>query len=359
MATHDTILAGDATTNTVLERRLAHRWSQADLARRVGVSRASISAMEGKHLTPSVTTALALAAVFKCSVEELFGPAIQPASSDPAWAWSPRGDTCRYWDAVVGAQHWLYPVELTVPNPIPHDGICLKGSICKSRSRLAETTLVMACCDPVAGMLAAEYAREYGFRLLVFSRGGGTALNLLRNNLVHVAGIHRSTTEKPELNEETVRVTLGHNYCLLCAAEWEEGIALPSMDKTNYPEALMHRSLRWAAREEGSVARECLNELAGGRQISGCQVTGHSAVAEAVRSGWADAGICVRYCAEEAGLKFLPLRRERLDLCFSAAIQNEPRIQALVHLLRSWSHRQLIGELPGYNSQHTGEIVPV
>jgi DNA-binding XRE family transcriptional regulator len=51
---------------------LARQWSQADLAQRAGISRAAVSAIEGERLSPSVATALALAAVFECSVEELF-----------------------------------------------------------------------------------------------------------------------------------------------------------------------------------------------------------------------------------------------------------------------------------------------
>jgi DNA-binding XRE family transcriptional regulator len=44
-----------------------------ELAGRAGISRAAVSAIEGDRLSPSVTTALALAAVLDCSVEELFG----------------------------------------------------------------------------------------------------------------------------------------------------------------------------------------------------------------------------------------------------------------------------------------------
>jgi molybdate-binding protein len=80
-------------------------------------------------------------------------------------------------------------------------------------------------------------------------------------------------------------------------------------------------------------------------------------VAEAVRAGWAEAGVCVRFSAAEAGLNFLPVRSETLDLCFPAAIQHDPRIQALVRLLRDRACRRLISELPGYDARETGEIL--
>jgi molybdate-binding protein len=82
-------------------------------------------------------------------------------------------------------------------------------------------------------------------------------------------------------------------------------------------------------------------------------------VAEAVSGGWADAGICVQLSAEEAGLRFLPVRAERLDFCFARTMQHDPRVQALIRLLRSRSYRALMSDLPGYDTRMTGEIVAV
>ena len=88
-------------------------------------------------------------------------------------------------------------------------------------------------------------------------------------------------------------------------------------------------------------------------------MAGHSAVAEAVHAGWAEAGICVKLCADEAGLNFLPVRTETLDFCFPAGMQHDPRIQALIRLLRTRSYRRLVSELPGYDGRHTGEMMAV
>jgi molybdate-binding protein/DNA-binding XRE family transcriptional regulator len=344
--------------NPVQARRLARQWSQADLAARAGISRAAVSAIEGERLSPSVATALTLAAVFECSVEELFrrGGASQSHESKPAWAWIPHGESSRYWEAEIGHRRLLYPVEAMTLNPTPHDGIWQNGVLRDSGST-AETTLVMASCDPAAGLLAAEYARASGFRLLVFPRGGRAALELLRQKLVHVAGLHYSTKEAPERNAETVRSQFGGDCRLLRVAKWESGIALASDDRSRSTESVARRGLRWAARESGSAARECLDGLLGKRQFAGREVNGHAAVAEAVRAGWAEAGVCVQFSAVEAGLNFLPVRSETLDLCFPAAFQHDPRIQALVRLLRGRACRRLISELPGYDARETGEML--
>lgn len=344
-------------SNPVQARRLAREWSQAELAERAGISRAAVSAIEGERLSPSVATALALAAVFECSVEELFGRPQLATSSAPSWAWLPRGEACRYWEAAVGGRRRLYPVEAVGLNPMPHDGVWQGGGLRAGGPAAAEKTLVLASCDPAAGLLAAEYARESGFRLLVFPRGGRAALDLLGQGLVHVAGVHYSTEASPGRNAENVRAQLAGDCRLLRVAKWESGIALAAADRSWLAESVARRPLRWAAREAGSAARECLDELLGRRRFAGREVNGHAAVAEAVRAGWAEAGVCVQFSAEDAGLNFLPLRTETLDLCFRAGSHHDPRIQALVRLLRGRACRRLISELPGYDARETGEIL--
>ena len=81
----------------------------------------------------------------------------------------------------------------------------------------------------------------------------------------------------------------------------------------------------------------------------------HRGVADAIRGGWADAGVCLRLTGLEANLDFLSVRREAFDLCFPAALAADPRLQALVRAVRSSSYRRLLGELPGYDSSRTGD----
>ena len=343
-------------SNPILAQRLANEWSQAELAERAGISRAAVSAIEGERLSPSVSTALALAAVFECSVEELFGRAKFSPASTSEWAWPPRSQPGRYWEGVVDGRRRLYPVEAATVNSNRHDGVWPDGLGRSGESSLAEKTLVMASCDPAAGLLAAEYARESGFRLLVFPRGGRAALELLKQGLVHLAGLHYSTDEQPQRNAETARAKMPSACRLLRVAKWESGIALANEDHSHSVDSVARRPLRWAAREPGSAARECMDELLGQRPFHGREVGGHASVAEAVRSGWAEAGVCVRFSAVDAGLNFLPVRMEALDLCYSTTTQGDPRFQALVRLLRGRGYRRFVSELPGYDARETGEI---
>ncbi|MCS7089899.1 MAG: substrate-binding domain-containing protein [Verrucomicrobiota bacterium] len=339
--------------------RRALGWSQAELARQAGLPRSTVSAIETRQLTPSVTAALALARALACSVENLFGVVtLASAEKTPRWAWRPPASPARFWTAEVHSQRFLFPIEDSCWHGMAHDGVATDGHQIEANGDSAERTLVLACCDPGAWLLATEYARTTGFRMLVFERSGAEALDLLKRGLVHLAGLHRSTESQPELNLETVRSYLGRGYWLLHLADWEEGLAVRPANRRHSMASLVRSSRRWALREPGSAARECLEQWIECRSVDGQVVHGHRAVALAVRSGWADAGVCVRLAAEESRLDFFCLRRERLDLCFPGSLRRDPRIRALLQLIRTSAYRRQVNELPGYTPTTTGELEP-
>src|SRR5438067_1761660 len=83
------------------------------------------------------------------------------------------------------------------------------------------------------------------------------------------------------------------------------------------------------------------------------RASAHRGVAEAVGNGWAEAGVCLRLVSEEAGLDFLRVREEAYDLCFPERSGEDPRIRALLDVVRSPSYRKALGQLPGYNCAET------
>jgi len=58
--------------NTIKDYRARFNMTQEDLAQTINVSRQTINAIEKGKFDPSLPTAFRLAAVFKCSIEELF-----------------------------------------------------------------------------------------------------------------------------------------------------------------------------------------------------------------------------------------------------------------------------------------------
>ncbi len=58
--------------NRLASLRAERGWTQADLARRIGVSRQSINAIETGKFDPSLPVAFRLARVFDLPIEEVF-----------------------------------------------------------------------------------------------------------------------------------------------------------------------------------------------------------------------------------------------------------------------------------------------
>jgi molybdate-binding protein len=179
---------------------------------------------------------------------------------------------------------------------------------------------------------------------------------MLGQGLVHAAGVHLSRSDEPGGNAGVVRAALGTGYSLLRVAHWEEGITLaPGLGLATVG-AAVGSDLRWVGREDGSGARQCLDELLDGRRRPRRLASDHRGVVEAVRGGWADAGVCLRLVSEEAGLDFLGVRQEAYDLCFPTRWDDDPRLKALVQAVRSPAYRRSLADLPGYDSNAAGGL---
>jgi molybdate-binding protein len=317
-----------------------------------------VSAIETGRLVPSTAAALALAAAFDCRVEDLFRLHQSGAQRSGAveWAWAPASLPRRYWLAEVGGRTRAYPTEATALGAMPHDGVARGESLNITDGIDPGHTLVLASCDPAAGLLSTVYQEASGFRLLVLPRSSNQALDLLERGLVHAAGVHLATAANPHGNVTAVRSRFREGMALLQVSDWEEGLVLAPGAAVRTVGSALRSRLSWVGRERGSGARQCLDELLAGRSAPRRVAFDHRGVAEAIRCGWADAGVCHRLAAEDAGLKFLGLREERYDLCYRRSEESDPRIRALIQVIRSRAYRSLLSELPGYDPREAGAV---
>lgn len=338
--------------NVIRQVREKRGWSQQELAERSGLSRTGVSAIEAGRLVPSTASALALAAAFGHRVEDLF---VLGGVESHEWAWPPPEHPCRYWRAVVGSRQLLYPVEASPLGLVPHDGVWRDGQCHDRPSAEPARTLMVAGCDPAVGLLASEYARQTQFRMLVLPRASRAALQLLAAGLIHIAGLHLSDSQHAEGNKKAAAEVFGRDFQLLRVTDWEEGLALAPGLAAQGINSILKSKVRWIGREPGSGARQALDDLSGGRICPTHLARDHRGVARTIRSGFAQAGISVRLVCEEEGLDFLAVRQEAYDLCIPETSLGDPRVQALIEVVRSSAYRSLLAELPGYDSRKTGE----
>src|SRR5262245_51936123 len=345
--------------NALVQCRRLRGWSQALLAEKSAVSRTEVSAIETGRLVPSVAVALRLANALGQSVEAVFGSGSREAPSIP-WAWEPVEADARCWWATIDGRLLAYPVEPTAAGTIPHDRVA-PASDAVGGPR-PDRTLVIAGCDPLVGLLASEMAARHGVRVLPLLRSSGEALALLRQGLVHAAGLHLTDPSGASTNDVSVKATLGSGHRLIHQVRWESGIAVGAGRPERTATALLRAKVRWVNREEGSAARRALDFLLASRPRPsgyGRVVRDHRAVAATVSSGWAEAGICVKPVASEARVRFIPLHQEAYELCVADRQLDDPRISSLVATLQSPAYRALVADVPGCAALETGSVRPV
>ncbi len=349
-------------TNGIRSARQSRGWTQDELARRTGLSRAGVSAIESGRLVPSTAAALVLARELGTTVETLFQVGSE-AQSGTVWAYAPVGKLRTAWQVEVEGRVRLYPVEPSPLGLLAHDGVVTESGFQPRRPLEPGKTLILATCDPAVSLLADELLRRAGVRLVVLPRSSGAALDLLARGLVHAAGVHLAALETADGNEAEARKRLAqaHNrrFRLIRAANWNAGVAHDPGRSYRSIRALISSGVRWVAREPGSGARQCLDTIfAGGRRTQAehwLQARDHQGVAEAIRNHWADAGVCLELASMQAGLGFLSVRTEAYELCMADAFADDPRGQALLDAVESSRYRSALDDLPGCDATHAGE----
>ena len=142
-------------------------------------------------------------------------------------------------------------------------------------------------------------------------------------------------------------------------ASWQEGLAYRTEPSPESIADLRERTLRWTDRDDAGGGRTCKERLlpvAAGTVAGSPTALDHRGVAQAIRNGWAEVGVCVQLAAEEAGLSFLPVQEGHYDICYSPQFEGDPRLDALLEVVQSQDFRRTIGELPGYDTGMTGEV---
>ena len=123
---------------------------------------------------------------------------------------------------------------------------------------------------------------------------------------------------------------------------------------------------RYVNRAEGTGTRVLLDELLATAQMQPADLAGyasqepsHSAVAQAVASGAADAGLGIEAAAHEKGLGFVPLLQERYHLVCLRSELPSPAVQALLGELQSPDWQATLARLPGYSGAQaqSGEVL--
>lgn len=365
----------------VREARLAHGWSQAQLAKQTGLARQAISAIEAGSYVPNTLVALALARALGSTVETLFDVVAEDQPQRIRLVSSAAADERRLAVARVRGKWIGYPLR---PDHEVDQGLFGASGLLLGSGGLrageqvdanllvprevAERTVLLLGCDPGLGLLAGHLSSQQpDVRLVWLSMGSEAALSALRDGVAHVAGSHLHDPDTGVYNLPYARRALAATGGLILSfACWEQGLVVGhgNPKAISGVEDLARPDVRLINRETGAGSRALLDELLQHAGVPSAHVSGydrvarsHQAVGMTVASGGADAGIALRSTARSLDLGFVPLVEARFDLVVPSDQLELPGIQALLHLLQTRALRADVRALAGYDADNMGTVL--
>jgi len=187
----------------------------------------------------------------------------------------------------------------------------------------------------------------------------------LRRGEAHLAGSHLLDPDTGIYNWSYIKRYLpGMELVLVALVGREQGWIVPRGNPHNLQgwEDAANPDLQIINRQRGAGTRVLFDYELAQRNIAPAQVKGyereeytHLAVAAAVASGTADAGLGIRAAARALDLDFIPLAHERYELVIPQQQFAQPLLQPLLDLLHNDRFKSAVAALPGYDVSIMGE----
>ncbi|MCW7753164.1 molybdopterin biosynthesis protein [Desulfobotulus sp. H1] len=227
------------------------------------------------------------------------------------------------------------------------------------------TLLVVGSHDNALDLLA-NHLKPMGIRLSSAHVGSMGGLLAIRSQSCHMAGSHLLDPSDGSYNKNAIARILPETpvYRLHLAVRIQ-GFIVRKGNPMNIRRTadLLRPGLRFINRQPGSGTRILMDyELQKNTIFPGDiegydnEETTHMAVAAAVLSGSADAGLGIAAAARALDLDFVPLTPETYELIFPAELMQTPQIQAVIRILSTKTFRESLKALGGYTIENTGKL---
>ena len=362
--------------------------SQGELAEQAGITRQAVYAIEAGQYLPTTMVALRLASALGCTVEDLFSLVSTGAvvEGDLVGNLPAGANRTRVKVANVGGRVVVHPVALlgdVLNFTVGADGLLLGPAVSSRRSakrinrvrvrllrdrRTVNEEVVVAGCDP-AIYLADEHLRRRreGGTVVGWTMGSAAAVEALKRQEVHVAGLHVVDERSGESNLPYLHRHLkGHDVTVVTFASWQQGLMVKKGNPKHIRgiEDLSRKDVTLINREDGAGARLLLDQRLAKLGMSSKRLRGyqrcaasHLEVARLIAEGQADAGIGAQSAASLLGLEFIPLQDERYDLVIPTRfLSTHAGLSHLLDTIVSRPFRTEMEALGGYDTRETGKV---
>jgi putative molybdopterin biosynthesis protein len=229
---------------------------------------------------------------------------------------------------------------------------------------------VFASHDLALPLLRESASAEHGLHIELKFAGSMDALRALAEGRCAVAGFHvpaLAGTDHAFARQLKPLLEPGRHKLIGCARRTQGlMVARGNPMQLRGLADLALPGVRFVNRQAGSGTRLLTEHLLAEQGLTPAHIAGfdtapaedsHLAVAAAVASGVADAGVGIEAAARRFGTDFVPLVDEQYFLvCLRDALEH-PAVLKLREALRSPGWRAAVATLPGYASVHSGEVL--
>ncbi len=248
-----------------------------------------------------------------------------------------------------------------------HAGSSVSVELLRGPDEIAGTIVAIGSHDLVLDLASSALRADDPLVTLASSNVGSLGgLVALRDGLCHIAGSHLLD---PETGEYTLpyldRVFGGArpDVAVVRLVERSQGLIVAPGNPLEIEGLadLRRPGVRYVNRQRGAGTRVLLDVMLGKLEITPSSVEGyareeptHLAVAAAIASGRADAGMGIMAAARAFGLDFVPLAVEPYDLVVAPGAMESPQLAPLWSLLQSDRFKASVEELGGYSTKDMG-----
>lgn len=216
--------------------------------------------------------------------------------------------------------------------------------------------------DMLADLLPNRYKGVHLSSTHVGSMGG---LLALKKAEAHIAPTHLLDEDSGEYNIPILKKLFDTPISLIKGVGRTQGIMVAKGNPLGIKGIADLKRVRYVNRQRGAGTRVLLDYLIKHEDglepedIQGYdrEAATHMAVAAAVQSGSADAGMGILSAATAMGLDFIPIRDEEYDFAIPHEFLSLPHIQAFIETLKSEEFKDKVREVGGYTFENCGKII--
>jgi putative molybdopterin biosynthesis protein len=239
-------------------------------------------------------------------------------------------------------------------------------NLVRTLAEIEETTVIAGSHDIALDLLGSWLRRRFPQATLSSAHVGSLAgLLAVARGEAHLAGTHLLDEESGEYNVGYVRRVLADQKAVLVNLAYREQGLLVAPDNPLGIAGLADLArVRFVNRQRGAGTRVLLDHRLKQLGLDPARIEGygreeftHMAVAAAVASGSADAGLGIRAAARALGLDFVPVAEERYDLLAGGGYRETPYIQRVLTVIRDPGFQKDVLALGGYDLRDCGKVM--